>query len=70
MVTPNITCSSLLLFIQEAKKQGWKDETILGQINSVCLGVRDIRISDLCIILLDGFQTDPMGDPAYSSSRQ
>lgn len=57
MVTPNITCSSLILFIAEAKKDNWEPATILEQINLVAKGCWDSRLSNLCIILLDGVQT-------------
>lgn len=49
-----ISMESITKFIEQCRKDSWTHIEILTQIDLVCKGVRDIRLHDNCIILLDG----------------
>ena len=50
-----VKLEALLKFIEEAEKANWSKHAILAQIELFARGYRDVRLSDLCIILIDGF---------------
>ena len=49
-----ITIESLNLFIKVCKEYNYSDATIVSQLQHFCAGVRDVRLCDNGIILLDG----------------
>jgi hypothetical protein len=50
--------SALLRFIEEGHKDGVSDQHLVEQIKLFCEGVRDVRLADRAIALIDGETTN------------
>jgi len=53
-----VKIDSLYQFISQCKTDGWDDSTIIYQLCLYGQGIRDHRLHDSCIILLDGEVSD------------
>jgi hypothetical protein len=52
----SIGVESIKRFIEVCQECGYSGATIMEQIRLVCEGVRDGRLCDNCIVLLDGMK--------------
>ena len=58
----NITLTSIITFLSLAKRDGWSFDFILTQLRLVNQGVRDARLHDNCMVLLDGISDAKYGE--------